>query len=169
MRPSEKYSNLPRHPEQVDSPEFCVVCHKDNGEGDDPLECDKACFSQLLNHSLHDLIFIKCDNPYHLGCLDPPLDSVPDGEWFCPHCSEEPSLLHGAEEGEEKMRPSKRRKGKQEDTDEDVEEEEEEEALPKSRGKKRGRPVKTISGAPRGAKCKLPAFIICSHLTRSYI
>lgn len=32
----------------------------------------------------------QCDNPYHLACLDPPLDAVPDGEWFCPDCEEEP-------------------------------------------------------------------------------
>ena len=32
----------------------------------------------------------QCDNPYHLACLDPPLDAVPEGEWFCPDCEEEP-------------------------------------------------------------------------------
>ena len=32
----------------------------------------------------------QCDNPYHLACLDPPLDAVPDGEWFCPDCEDDP-------------------------------------------------------------------------------
>ncbi|CAL1714552.1 unnamed protein product [Somion occarium] len=70
--PNEKLSDLPRHPADMEQPELCVVCSKDNGEDDAPLECD------------------KCDSPYHLGCLDPPLDAIPDGEWFCPDCEEDP-------------------------------------------------------------------------------
>ncbi|KAF9060521.1 RCC1/BLIP-II [Rhodocollybia butyracea] len=69
----DKYADMPRHPEDLeDVPEFCLVCGKDNGEDDSPLECD------------------KCDSPYHLGCLNPPLDAVPPGEWFCPNCSRNP-------------------------------------------------------------------------------
>ncbi|TBU47473.1 RCC1/BLIP-II [Dichomitus squalens] len=71
-RPNEKFSELPRHPFDVNPPDICVVCDQDNGEDDSPLECD------------------KCDYPYHLKCLDPPLDAVPDGEWFCPECKAEP-------------------------------------------------------------------------------
>ncbi|KAL4249963.1 Protein RCC2 [Abortiporus biennis] len=70
--PNDKFSDLPRHPEELDAPEHCVVCNKDHGENDSPLECD------------------KCDHPYHLKCLDPPLDAIPDGEWFCPACEEDP-------------------------------------------------------------------------------
>jgi hypothetical protein len=69
-KPSEKLSDLPRHPE-VDAPELCLVCNKDNGDDDPALECD------------------KCDHPYHLGCLDPPLQAIPEGEWFCPKCTAE--------------------------------------------------------------------------------
>ncbi|KAJ3767182.1 regulator of chromosome condensation 1/beta-lactamase-inhibitor protein II [Lentinula raphanica] len=69
----DKYSELPRHPEELeDVPDLCLVCSKDNGDQDAPLECD------------------KCDNPYHLGCLDPPLAAVPPGEWFCPKCIKDP-------------------------------------------------------------------------------
>ncbi|EJC99702.1 RCC1/BLIP-II [Fomitiporia mediterranea MF3/22] len=68
-RPNEKLSDLPRHPVEVDSPDECVVCNKDRGEDDSPLECD------------------KCDHPYHLSCLTPPLSAVPEGEWFCPRCA----------------------------------------------------------------------------------
>ncbi|OBZ74133.1 Protein RCC2 [Grifola frondosa] len=71
-KPNAKLSDLPRHPVDVGSPDFCVVCDQDNGEDDPPLECDKA---------------------RHLWapwCIDPPLDAVPDGEWFCPECEEEP-------------------------------------------------------------------------------
>ncbi|ETW78511.1 hypothetical protein HETIRDRAFT_386679 [Heterobasidion irregulare TC 32-1] len=67
--PSDKLSDLPRHPADLEAPEVCLVCHKDSG---DPLACD------------------KCDAPYHPGCLDPPLAAVPDGEWFCPDCTQHP-------------------------------------------------------------------------------
>ncbi|KAH8111777.1 RCC1/BLIP-II [Phellopilus nigrolimitatus] len=78
-RPNEKLSDLPRHPALVDSPDECVVCGKDKGDADSPLECD------------------KCDFPYHLGCLDPPLAAVPDGEWFCPRCSAKPGRPVGSD------------------------------------------------------------------------
>ncbi|KAF8325028.1 regulator of chromosome condensation 1/beta-lactamase-inhibitor protein II [Amanita rubescens] len=45
----------------------CMGCGRDYG---DPLECD------------------KCDGPWHLECLNPPLSAVPEGEWFCPECDE---------------------------------------------------------------------------------
>ena len=38
----------------------------------------------------------KCDSPWHLKCLDPPLDAVPDGEWFCLDCEEDPGAAVGA-------------------------------------------------------------------------
>ena len=33
---------------------------------------------------------MQCDYPYHLQCLDPPLNAVPEGEWFCPECETTP-------------------------------------------------------------------------------
>lgn len=27
-----------------------------------------------------------CPRAYHLGCLDPPLTTVPEGVWLCPKC-----------------------------------------------------------------------------------
>ncbi|KAI5287035.1 hypothetical protein KEM55_000096, partial [Ascosphaera atra] len=27
-----------------------------------------------------------CDGEYHMACLDPPLEAVPENEWFCPRC-----------------------------------------------------------------------------------
>ncbi|KAI0825648.1 RCC1/BLIP-II [Irpex lacteus] len=72
VKPNEKYSDLPRHPLEMEPPELCVECNKDTGEDESLLECE------------------KCDNPYHLACLDPPLEAVPEGEWFCPDCEEEP-------------------------------------------------------------------------------
>lgn len=79
-RPNDKLSDLPRHPVDLDTPQECIVCSQDNGEDDSPLECD------------------KCDSPYHLGCLIPPLDAVPDGEWFCPRCLLDPGAPIGPED-----------------------------------------------------------------------
>ncbi|OQS02507.1 chromodomain-helicase-DNA-binding protein [Thraustotheca clavata] len=45
----------------------CSVC-KSNEDSDALLMCD------------------RCDNEIHLECLDPPLEGLPDGEWFCPYC-----------------------------------------------------------------------------------
>ncbi|EPT01146.1 hypothetical protein FOMPIDRAFT_1121068, partial [Fomitopsis schrenkii] len=75
-KPNEKLSDLPRHPVDLESPDQCLVC---NTEDDDTpmLACD------------------KCDHPYHIKCLDPPLDAVPDGEWFCPECDETPGAPIG--------------------------------------------------------------------------
>ncbi|KAH9988564.1 regulator of chromosome condensation 1/beta-lactamase-inhibitor protein II [Russula vinacea] len=74
VTPNEKYSDLPRHPVELDTPEECMICHKDDG---DPLACD------------------KCDKPYHFTCLTPPLAAIPDGEWFCPECVRHPGAPIG--------------------------------------------------------------------------
>ena len=29
----------------------------------------------------------QCNAPYHIYCLDPPLDDVPEGDWLCPGCA----------------------------------------------------------------------------------
>ena len=39
VTPNEKYSDLQRHPAELDTPEECLICHQDNG---DPLACDKV-------------------------------------------------------------------------------------------------------------------------------
>ena len=44
--------------------ECCVVC----GKGGELLCCD------------------GCNVPYHLECLTPPLEEVPEGDWYCPRC-----------------------------------------------------------------------------------
>lgn len=32
------------------------------------------------------LLCDECDFAYHLECLDPPLETVPLDDWFCPAC-----------------------------------------------------------------------------------
>ena len=59
-----------RYPPTVpESSSVCMVCRQSNEDDDATLlECD------------------RCENPYHLSCLSPPLDEVPQGEWFCEAC-----------------------------------------------------------------------------------
>ncbi|KAH8826035.1 regulator of chromosome condensation 1/beta-lactamase-inhibitor protein II [Flagelloscypha sp. PMI_526] len=67
----ERWSELIRHPEVLPNvPDACVGCQRVLSDEVDTLECE------------------KCDTPYHLHCLNPPLTSVPEGEWFCPRCSQ---------------------------------------------------------------------------------
>ena len=46
-RPNDKFSDLPRHPADLDTPQDCIVCSQDNGDDDSPLECDKVPFDLL--------------------------------------------------------------------------------------------------------------------------
>jgi hypothetical protein len=34
----------------------------------------------------HMILCDGCDSGYHTFCLDPPLKSIPEGDWLCPHC-----------------------------------------------------------------------------------
>ncbi|WVQ84629.1 hypothetical protein IAT38_006784 [Cryptococcus sp. DSM 104549] len=66
-KPNSSMSDLDRYPEHINSASLCLVC-EESRKNDLPLECE------------------RCDQPYHLGCLDPPLEEWPEGEWFCPDC-----------------------------------------------------------------------------------
>ncbi|KAK7031433.1 PHD-type domain-containing protein [Favolaschia claudopus] len=91
-KPNEKYSDLPRHPIDINPPETCIQCGEDHGDdGPDVLECE------------------KCDAPYHLSCLSPPLESIPDGEWFCPDCEADPGASVGAAASKLKSKSLKRK------------------------------------------------------------
>ena len=48
--------------------EGCQVCHS-------------------LDHEDKVLLCDGCNLEYHTFCLDPPLTTVPEGDWFCPHCA----------------------------------------------------------------------------------
>lgn len=68
-KPGEAVEALERWPAEIESPDDCGVCGK--GEGSEMIECE------------------KCETPCHLGCSDPALDAVPEGEWLCSTCSEQ--------------------------------------------------------------------------------
>jgi PHD and RING finger domain-containing protein 1 len=54
--------------EVQEDPTYCEVCG----------ECDREDRMLLCD---------GCDLGYHLECLDPPMDTVPLEEWFCPECT----------------------------------------------------------------------------------
>eukprot|EP00980_Cylindrotheca_fusiformis_P030496 scaffold24915_cov117-Cylindrotheca_fusiformis.AAC.1 len=74
--------------------DFCVVCD----DGGDLLVCD------------------GCERAYHLGCLKPPLSQIPEGDWFCPRCSDRRSsfcrVRTAEKEENSNSNPSRREPGK---------------------------------------------------------
>ncbi|ORZ23543.1 regulator of chromosome condensation 1/beta-lactamase-inhibitor protein II [Absidia repens] len=63
----ELVPNLPKWPQLPETDDLCVKCHKEEND-EQLLLCD------------------KCDSPMHTYCADPPLDSIPEGEWYCDTC-----------------------------------------------------------------------------------
>ena len=55
VTPNEKFSDLPRHPVELDTPDECMICHKDDG---DPLACDKVTYTYL---DTHPIVICVCD------------------------------------------------------------------------------------------------------------
>ncbi|PKI85330.1 hypothetical protein MVES_000223 [Malassezia vespertilionis] len=61
VEPNQRYADLPRIPQHVVSSDVCLVCHQGGAEDASTLlECD------------------RCENPFHLSCLQPPLESIPE-------------------------------------------------------------------------------------------
>ncbi|KAE8227251.1 hypothetical protein CF319_g267 [Tilletia indica] len=113
----DAFSSLPRFPPLEQEPsEFCVVCRQGTCE-DTLLECE------------------KCENPYHLDCLKPPLAEVPSTEWFCSNCAE--SLTQAAEPSS--FGGSKKRKGEdgeEEQVGDGADESDQEDVKPAAKKKK---------------------------------
>lgn len=57
--------------EEAEEVALCNICGKANPE-EKLLICDNFCKS--------------CASTIHIKCLDPPLQKVPEGDWFCPVC-----------------------------------------------------------------------------------
>ena len=65
----------------------CKVCHSKDDE-DAMLLCD------------------GCDAGYHTYCSQPPIEDVPEGDWFCPSCPE-----HQVKEGATPLSPESKKGG----------------------------------------------------------
>lgn len=57
--------------EEAEKVALCNICGEANPE-EELLICDNFCKS--------------CASTIHIQCLDPPLQKVPEGDWFCPVC-----------------------------------------------------------------------------------
>ncbi|KAG1679431.1 hypothetical protein FOA52_007723 [Chlamydomonas sp. UWO 241] len=89
--------------------ERCFVCHSpDSAYPSVMLLCD-GCKPDGT----------PCGNGYHLSCLKPALDSVPEGEWLCPGCTENeddrmPDLVNASDDdGDDDDSPQKQSSGGQ--------------------------------------------------------
>jgi hypothetical protein len=79
--------NETKSPQYLKSIEDEVIVKKDVGELDNHVgrstKC-AVCKSGLLDQAM--LMCDGCDELFHLSCLDPPLESIPEGEWLCDDC-----------------------------------------------------------------------------------
>jgi hypothetical protein len=60
----------------VDDDDICAIC----ADGGKLIVCD------------------GCEKSYHNHCLDPPLDEVPEGDWFCSQCNKKPAAISKSDE-----------------------------------------------------------------------
>lgn len=70
-----------------------------------------------------------CVRVYHLGCLAPPLKSVPKDDWFCPVCASERAtqLAAGTTARQEKAKREVMKDSEEEEEDDEAEQEEDDE------------------------------------------
>lgn len=50
---------------------------------DDELACKKC---ENMSNPEWILLCDECNAGWHTTCLNPPLTSIPQGDWFCPNC-----------------------------------------------------------------------------------
>jgi len=53
-----------------------------------------VCRSTYENDEKRTVLCDRCDAPYHMDCLSPPMHAPPRGEWFCQCCVEERHVQH---------------------------------------------------------------------------
>ncbi|CUS24836.1 LAQU0S20e00958g1_1 [Lachancea quebecensis] len=53
---------------------------------DDEEEEEGCTLCQRTNKRTKTILCDSCDRPFHIFCLDPPLDEVPKGKWVCNNC-----------------------------------------------------------------------------------
>lgn len=81
---------------------YSVECSSDSDSDDEALAHEWDC--QRCGSAADDGLLLLCDGcdaAYHIYCLRPPLDRVPEGLWLCPGCSEIwDALYNGTPKGE---------------------------------------------------------------------
>lgn len=63
----------------------------------DPADDTSCIVCGSTDNAAEMLLCDGCDTAgaHHLGCLQPPLDGLPQGEWFCPDCLEDKKNQQG--------------------------------------------------------------------------
>lgn len=84
---------------------FCATCQ------DNPKRKCKECSCQVCggkDEPDRQLMCDECDMAYHLRCLNPPLEAIPDiDEWYCPQCKNDENEIVKAGD---KLKESKKKK-----------------------------------------------------------
>ncbi len=76
---SETYIKL----EEDDVKIICTICFND------PMISCKVCACSICGGKESpekQLICDQCENYFHMTCIDPALENIPDGDWFCSYC-----------------------------------------------------------------------------------
>ncbi|XP_037933405.1 chromodomain-helicase-DNA-binding protein Mi-2 homolog [Teleopsis dalmanni] len=77
-------------PELDEAPEgkwSCPHCEADGGAAEEDDDDEHQEFCRLCKDGGELLCCDSCPSAYHTFCLNPPLDTIPDGDWKCPRCS----------------------------------------------------------------------------------
>jgi PHD-finger len=76
---------------------YCPECSKKTTKDDIPVNVDND--ECMLCGDGGDLIICDgCEKSFHCQCLDPPLQEIPEGEFFCPTCSSKPAAVKHADD-----------------------------------------------------------------------
>lgn len=59
------------------------------------LECKRCMICNQAANADDLLICDACDKGFHMDCLDPPLEQLPEGRWICPICVPPPNRKRG--------------------------------------------------------------------------
>ena len=108
------------------------------------LEDDKCQFCSSPKHDSQLMLCDGCDAPFHTFCLDPPLDGIPDTEWFCLWCAERknPSEKKPKDPSSKKK---KRKKAKKPKKKRENKPEKRRPGRPKLSESKPGKPIRLVS------------------------
>ncbi|XP_012162296.1 chromodomain-helicase-DNA-binding protein Mi-2 homolog isoform X1 [Ceratitis capitata] len=77
-------------PELDEAPEgkwSCPHCEADGGAAEEEDDDEHQEFCRVCKDGGELLCCDSCPSAYHTFCLNPPLDTIPDGDWKCPRCS----------------------------------------------------------------------------------
>ena len=76
--------------------QYCEIC---SGEDDEVIPPAHFLTRTEVFMQANILLCDDCDKGYHLKCLDPPLNEVPDDDWICDECIVHTGADYGFEEG----------------------------------------------------------------------